>query len=229
MRVLCVSGGPGFAPAYLVRAVREALECDAVPFASSGNFRQQVEDLSRQFTALKEQGRIGVVAHSWGSLLTISMLSEHRWGDVRFVCLVNPIPLEKKYFKQVAARFRRNMSLRQKSAVLFHAVMGDSAAVAEALLPIYGVIPEKHIVAELDLSLDRYRRGLTRVRWPSISGCTQHLERCTVIRGEHDITPTSLLSPLHGSRRWVTIPNAGHFPMYDAMPAFRDALRGLDY
>lgn len=229
MRVLCVSGGPGFASGYLVRAVRDALDCDVVPFVSSGNFMEQTNALSRTLTALMRQGPVGVVAHSWGSLLTMSIFTDHPYGDVRFVGLVNPIPLKKEHFNQVKVRFRRNLSLSHKAAVLFHAVRGNGAAVAETLLPFYGVIPEQHIIAELDLSLDRYRKGLKRVRWPSMALSAPHLDRCTVIRGEHDITPESLLSPLHEAKRWVTIRHAGHFPMYDATPAFRDALRTLRY
>lgn len=226
MRAICVAGGPGFNPAYLLHAAARSLDGPVSAFEASGDFTYGLNALVRHLAEADAAGPFVIVAHSWGSLLTTAALqTSPGLRNLAHTVLINPVPMTRREFQAMASAFRSRIPLRTKCTLLMHAFQGNAAGVMRALMPYYGITPNDAVLTELALNLRAYREGMRRVRWLGSTGLQLTGRACTVIRGQHDITAEGLLSPLLTCATSLTVlEGSGHFPMYDNPDGFSRAL-----
>lgn len=220
MRILCVSGGPGFSSKYLSCAVASVRTSDLLQSLA----RQDADDcavlvarLQRILLDMNCDGKFAVVSHSWGCFLTATAMSG--MGDLTNLSvnlLVNPVPMERRSFYATASEFRGRLSAKSKAAIIYHACRNNGDDLIRVLLPYYGVEPVPSIISDIDFSVRSYRRGMQGIPWPDVRYLSRVFRNCTVIRGGRDVTrAVSVNSITSVSKATHVIDGAGHFPMYD--------------
>jgi pimeloyl-ACP methyl ester carboxylesterase len=200
------------------------------------SFEETIQQFVQQADLIGKKEPVIVVAHSWGCLIVLAAFSEGKFARllkarIKGGLLINPVPLSRKAFDAVAKKFRGSLPLPTKLNILYNfAIKNDGNRVTELLLPYYGVTPTIDVIAKIGLDLQRYSKGMRSVGEFDLRPDIDLLGRFIVVLGENDITDRAQLSPLLAQcREVITVPQAGHFPMFDQPTEFsRIAARQLN-
>ena len=243
--VVIVHGGPGFTHEYLVPALKSLRDRCLVFYDQLGCGRtprtNQPLTIERCFVQLRsileqfsEQGSVGVIAHSWGSLVVAGAMaasdgSQSRRPVISEGLLINPMPISSGPYEDARRRLVAMIPLSTRLKVPLRALLtGDGAAVMRLLLPFYMCDPTCLPADAFGLDLKTYRVLDAQLKGFDLSAGLADFERLSIIRGSHEFASLEDIAELVAATRGVqTIENAGHFPFWEAPKNFERLLRKL--
>jgi len=241
--VLVVHGGPGFDHRYLIEALaplakkRTLIFYDQLGCGQSGepyNYLALAE-IYRHFRwlahYLSNGSPMGVIAHSWGTLVLIGSLADDNLVSepiIRFDegLLINPVPICAQKYKLCAINLLNRIPLIERIKI-FKLVMleRDGAKIMKSLLPYYVEDVRAIPIDPFPLNKSIYRQISNRLRRFDYSSNLKGLSKLSVVMGMHDFVTLELVKELipHISVMHK-MEDIGHFPFWEAPEEFEKIL-----
>jgi proline iminopeptidase len=244
-KMFVLHGGPGFDHRYLISGLASLKEKRTLifydqPKANQVTANKQLSplDIFSHFRWLSkevaEEEAIGVVAHSWGSLVLIgALLDEKLIGEpcAKFNegILINPVPVCWEKYAQCAKNNLKRITLADKVRLIWHAFfVEDGAKAMKFLLPYYVVkkdsMPTEHFPLDKKtyFSIDKQLKG-----FDYRSGLEQ-LPPLSAIMGSEDFITQDLtddLSPHLENKKVMA--EVSHFPFWEEKEKFTSIIHSL--
>jgi len=249
--VVVFHGGPGFDHAYLVEPLASLTRrrqlvfydqagCGRTPTPATGVSLEGTIAQARallRMVAASGDGRVGVVAHSWGALVLVASYAERNGGgDAGDGCdlpalaegaLINPVALTRKEWDIAFQRLLSRASPQRIADFTRRLAEGDGPGAMDEAMPIYTRSGYAHEPRSFPLNAATYlavTAGLGDFDYRAGAGAVKHL---TMINGSDDFTGLELLAPLVSQSAKVLHPPAGHFPFFEAPAKFAALIDGL--
>jgi pimeloyl-ACP methyl ester carboxylesterase len=239
--ILLVQGGPGFSHDYLSEPLAPLAATHPFVWIDDGReggaprapnaFDASVAACADAICNTAREGPISVVAHSWGCLVLLAAMNlperaESLSRQIAGGVLINPAPLDRRSLDRVAAEVRGRTPWMTRLAFLYDlCIARDTDAAMTRLLPSYGGSDAVRGEVHLGLDIKSYARVMKDAGDYRIAPPASVLSHFTLLRSERDITPVAFVESIAANvKRVVTLPDTGHFPMFDKPGEFAAAV-----
>jgi pimeloyl-ACP methyl ester carboxylesterase len=250
MPVVVFHGGPGFDHTYLVEPLAsltgrrrlvfyDQAGCGRTPRPADGVTIAATIAQARallRMVAASANGRVGVIAHSWGALVLVAAYSAPAGGDARDGCdlpllaegaLINPVAVTRKEWDAASQRLLSGASPRQLADFTRRLEEGDGAGAMAVALPIYTRSGYARETGPFPLNAATYLAVTGSLGEIDYSAGARALAHLTLVNGTDDFTGPDLLAPLMAHSAKVLHPALGHFPFFEAPAKFAALIDGV--
>lgn len=238
--VLVVHGGPGFDHTYLVDALGPLCQrrtlvfydqpgCGRTPAPQGGvSLAHTVDHLNALSSALFNDARHGVIAHSWGALVLVAAVSQLPSGaPFSEGLLINPVAVTAADYRVALQRLLARIPEDVTAKFFADLQSGGSGAEAmRSILPFYRTRPFVVSVDPFPLTPSTYLAIAANLSEFSFTEGQSLLGKVSLLLGEDDFTGPDLLTGLaRACRRVHIMKQTGHFPFFEDPPRFANILR----
>jgi proline iminopeptidase len=238
--IVVLHGGPGFSHSYLrphldflssqrqlnyfdqLGAGDTVLSPEEVTFSRIRNHSLAV---IRNFAV---DGRVTIVAHSWGGLIALACLDADRNLEVDGL-LINPLPSTRTGFEAMRGALFSKLPDDLLSEILSDDIRYLTEAQIERLLKYY-VSPQSTVrPASISFDMARYQSVCGTLDNYDYTGVLERLRSCHALLGADDfIDPLMINSVAAAAASVVSLNDCGHFPFLERPVEFRTwALQSL--
>lgn len=244
--VLVIHGGPGFSHQYLLDSLLPLSEKRTLIFYDQPSFDnpgKQDEGISPFIifshfrwlaSKLSENEAVGLIAHSWGSLVVIAGLIEPKLKTAQApnlskILLMNPMPVSSQDLKQSQKILMKRLSKFTVIKLLYLIVSNaDGNRIMKELLPTY--VYDEACIPRGDFALDRktYLKLTQQLKSYDFADELKALPEISLLLSENDFIKKAHLEPLiTSSKNIFTIKNSVHFPMWENPAEFHETLSSM--
>ena len=231
--ILVFHGGPGFDHRYLVPHLAFLAEGRTLCFfdENPADIAVTFDDLCRRGAAMLEakatEGRIEIIAHSFGALVLLGALRLLPALDVHGL-LISPVPTNAATFELMRNTLFSRMPPEVLTAMATAPLSRWPAAQVQQMLPYYiaeGTRPE---LSELSFDFGVYNQVYASLGAFDLGDEVQRCRRCHIIRGSADfITDTMISDWIATCASDTVLPATGHFPFAERPEQFRSLVTKL--
>lgn len=244
-KMFVIHGGPGFDHRYLISGLSSLAEKRTLIFYDqpkanqvTANNRLSPLDIFSHFRWLSkevaEEEAIGVVAHSWGSLVLIGAMLDKRLHGIpcaRFYegILINPVPICWEKYAQCSKELLSRMSWIDRAKLSWlGSFESDGAKAMKLLLPHYVVKQNSLPSSSFPLDKKTYLSISKQLKGFDYRSTLSLLPPLSAIIGSEDFIISNLIDDLtpHLENKKV-MAGVSHFPFWEEEENFTSIIHSL--
>lgn len=231
--IVVLHGGPGFSHTYLrphLDFLGSRRQLNYFDQLGAGDMVLSLEDVT--FDRIRDHclavirnfavdGRVTIVAHSWGGLVALACLDADRNLEIDGL-LINPLPSTRAGFEAMRGALFSSLPDDLLSEILSDDIRCLTEPQIERLL-IYYVSPRSTVrPASILFDIARYRSVCGTLANFDYTGVLERLRNCHALLGADDfIDPQMINSVAAAAASVVSLKDCGHFPFLEQPVEFR--------